>query len=147
MTPSYIATAYRISALKSYHHLVIELGRSTITLNIECPQTAFQVLGSPSPRLHVSPPLNWPLRTETSTLWWILSFSSLSTPQRPFSLVSFLFPAETRYSVDRLDNMPYFVVLSFPATLDNSLLSTSPQQKCLASSSLLNQLKHLLSLH
>ena len=80
------------------------------------------------------------------TLWWILSFSSLSmSTECPSLLVSFLFPVETLLPWGHsLDNTPYpLVASSFPTTLDNSLLSTSPPSRnalpaplCLISSSI-----------
>lgn len=146
LTPSYIATAYRISALKSYHHLVIEIGRSTITLNIECSQPSFPSSWVPFSQIALIPPSNWPLETET--LHYGGSFPFLHSPclqSALLSLVSFLFPVETLLPWGyRLDTTPYLLIaLSFPATLDNSLLSTSPLSRnalpaplCLISSSI-----------
>lgn len=146
LTPSYIATAYRISALKFYHHLVIELGRSTITLNIECPQPSFQGSWVPISQIALTPPLSRSLKMET--LHYGGSFPFLHSPclqsaLRP--LVSFLSPGETLLPWGHgLDITPYpLVASSFPATVDNSLLSTSPPSRndlpaplCLISSSI-----------
>ena len=92
LTPSYIATAYRISALDFYHHLVIELGRSTITLNTECPQGSWV----PISRIALTPPLSRSLKMETLHYGGSFPFLHSPYPQSALlSLVSFLFPGET----------------------------------------------------
>lgn len=127
-----------LPALKSCHHLEIELGRFIITLNIDCPQQSFQNSWAPYSQTALTPPLGWSLEMETLHYGRPFPFLHSPCPRCAlFSLISLLFPAETLlpwgHSLDIMLSLP---PLPRPSQLTPiTAVRESSQQKCLASSS------------